>query len=62
MISLRYLAETHTKPLWEYVHNLGCLGFPQKTLSNEDELTTKRFKRRSGIYPVKTTDSRHQAK
>lgn len=33
MISLRYLAETHTKPLWEHVHNLGRLGFPQKTPS-----------------------------
>lgn len=30
MISLGYLAETHTIPLWEHVHNLGCLKFPQK--------------------------------
>lgn len=30
---LRYLAETHAKPLWEHVHNLGSSGFLQKKQS-----------------------------
>ena len=30
MISLEYLAETPQKPLWDHIHNLDGLEFPQK--------------------------------